>query len=731
MSRRSPNPAVAIVVVLALLGVLARPSSAAAPNDIEIEALVRGVLDTEYVASHFDDALAKLELAKQACEGASCSSGVRAKVFIALGTVYAGGLKKPEAARDAFANALREDATAGLVAGHVSPDIERAFEAAKGGSASGAAGASPTQSQPEPGATRTRRPFPGGKTPRGWRSGEAAFDYEQALDAEQNRLWADCASDARASFELEARATTRFLVASCEERGGRWIEAISDYEAAAELGARSGLADTAAKARSRARQLRVKVPKIVLRKPARAEDVDAAIDGVALQRSQIGGEIWANPGARVVSARGTIANVPLEFEQTVDAAEGETSVVDVVLAPKGARVGGKTLKCFLDARTRDDFNRCMNGGVFGTDDFTLRFGSELSTYHDTDHVDVVSPAVLANVENPTEGWGFGGSMLVDVVTAASADIVATASPRWREVRYVPTLSGHKKFGETDVGLHAALSREPDYLATSVGASVSTELRQKTITPSLSYDFAHDVSGRSGTPFDVFSHTIHRHGIDAASTFVIDKATILSASFTAVLEDGDTSKPYRYVPMFREGIAPLVRPGQSIDSVNAARQPERVLEQLPTNRERWAVAGRVAHRFAQSTVRLEQRLYTDSWGLKAATTDLRYLYDVTPRIRVWPHARFHGQSAVDFWQLAYVSQPTTTGTKVPALRTGDRELGPLVGLTLGAGTRVALGDGDRWAVTVAGDVVYTRFLDHLFILERFGVLGALGLEAFLE
>src|SRR5262249_14352736 len=160
-----------------------------------------------------------------------------------------------------------------------------------------------------------------------------------------------------------------------------------------------------------------------------------------------------------------------------------------------------------------------------------------------------------------------------------------------------------------------------------------------------------ISGRSGTSYEIYSRRLTRHGIDAASTFVIDRATFLAGSFTAVFESGDSSKPYRYIPMFAPDIAPLVQAGQSINSVNQYRLTERILEQLPTNRQRWAIAARIAHRFTSSTIRAEERFYIDSWGVKASTTDARYLHDITKNLRLWPHLRFHGQSGADFWRLA--------------------------------------------------------------------------------
>jgi methylmalonyl-CoA mutase N-terminal domain/subunit len=111
----------------------------------------------------------------------------------------------------------------------------------------------------------------------------------------------------------------------------------------------------------------------------------------------------------------------------------------------------------------------------------------------------------------------------------------------------------------------------------------------------------------------------------------------------VFEEGDTSKPYRHVPMFDAKVAPLIRPGEMIDTVNLYRLPERPLEQLPTSRKRFALAAQIAHRFNASTLRVSERLYADTWNLKATTTDLRYLIDVAKDVRVWPHLRFHAQT----------------------------------------------------------------------------------------
>jgi hypothetical protein len=217
------------------------------------------------------------------------------------------------------------------------------------------------------------------------------------------------------------------------------------------------------------------------------------------------------------------------------------------------------------------------------------------------------------------------------------------------------------------------------------------------------------------------------------TFIVDKATFVSTSLTAVLESGDSSKPYRYIPAFAPEIVPLVPPGLSVEGVAEARLSERMLEQVPMSRQRWAVAARAARRFSSSTLRAEERLYIDSWGLKASTTDAKYLVDVTDTMRLWPHLRFHAQSGVDFWQLAYpvTRDPATNSLKVPALRAGDRELGPMISVTFGGGARLGFGEKKEFGLTLTADVIYSRFLNHLYILQRFGYFGATTLEVEFE
>jgi hypothetical protein len=384
----------------------------------------------------------------------------------------------------------------------------------------------------------------------------------------------------------------------------------------------------------------------------------------------------------------------------------------------------------LDAVTAESARRAAPATTSAPADSSsslrVRAASDLAAYADTDHVYVLTPSLSATVESPLEGWSVGGSYLVDAVSAASVDIVATASRHWREVRHAGTLQGAYKPRAFGVAAHAGISVEPDYLSWSAGATVTQDLLDQNVSLLLALNHAHDVAGRGDTPFSVFSRTIDREIIKAGVTLVLDPATLVTFMLDAGFEHGDASKPYRYVPLFQPGVD--VPRGASIDEVNRLRVSSRPLERLPLTRDRFAVTAGLLHRFNGSTLRIDERVYADTWLLLASSTDVRWLIDWGRSLELGPHLRMHAQNGTDFWQRAYVLRP---GLDFPALRTGDRELGPLLAATLGLTVRLRLGpsgDRDRWILGLDVNATETRYLDDLYLTQRVSAYSALYLEA---
>jgi hypothetical protein len=148
----------------------------------------------------------------------------------------------------------------------------------------------------------------------------------------------------------------------------------------------------------------------------------------------------------------------------------------------------------------------------------------------------------------------------------------------------------------------------------------------------------------------------------------------------------------------------------------------------------AFSGRLAHRWNTATLRLDERVYGDGWGLISSTTDARILADLGRRVIAWPHLRLHAQKSVDFWRRSYEATPAADGSfGPPRYRTGDRELGELATITVGAGLRWRLSaDGAApTSVFLQIDGAYTRFADTLYITRRLALFSAVGLETELD
>jgi hypothetical protein len=360
-----------------------------------------------------------------------------------------------------------------------------------------------------------------------------------------------------------------------------------------------------------------------------------------------------------------------------------------------------------------------------------KVSAEVGGYGDTDAVYVASPTLSVGVGDPLAGWSVTGRYLVDAVSAASVDIVSSASGKWTEYRHVGSLAVELPVGEAQLAISGGVSREPDYLSLGGGATVSFDLLNKNLTPFIGLSYGDDSAGRTGEPKE-FWRKMQKVGLQTGATFVVGRSTIAGITFDAIGERGYLGKPYRFVPLFAPGRGAALPAGASPDEVNRARLDQRPADAVPDARDRLAVTGRIAHRWDGVTLRLDERFYADTWGLVASTTELRLWLDAGRRVLLGPHLRYHGQRGVKFWQRTYEATADAQGQLLgpPRYRTGDRELGPLGTLTAGATLRWLLTDRGSNPVTffVQVDGGQTRFLDALYITRRLALYSAIGLEA---
>jgi hypothetical protein len=348
-----------------------------------------------------------------------------------------------------------------------------------------------------------------------------------------------------------------------------------------------------------------------------------------------------------------------------------------------------------------------------------RATGEAAVYFDTNGVTVVTPSAEASTSRGA--WTAQGHYAADIVSAASVDIVSSASSRWDEVRHEASLAVIHEDDESRSRLGGQASIEPDFASLGAQALYTLELDEPGVLWGLGASFAHDTAGRTGTPFSVYSQTNLRYGVLSALELTLDRSTTFGIELDLSLEHGDSSKPYRFLPLFSPNVAPRVDAGATIAEVNQLRLPGRVREAVPSERRRLSLSGRLGRRWTDFTLQAFLRGYADDWGLVAVTSEVRGVRDAGKRVRLWGFGRVHTQTGVAFWERAYAAIHHVDGTLVvPRYRTGDRELGPLLAATLGLGAQAGLSAGadpfDTF-VTVQADQQLTRFLDALYIEER--------------
>jgi hypothetical protein len=428
-------------------------------------------------------------------------------------------------------------------------------------------------------------------------------------------------------------------------------------------------------------------------------------------------------------------------------ARGPFALATLTLIASGARADDADNPADQSVSRKDHGEQVASEHTASTkkleDTSTKRASLEIATYADDDHVTVFTPSIAASIENVLDGASLKGRYIVDVVSAASADVVSTASPRWTEVRNAGSLEATYKPKTFGVTIAGSVSSEPDYFSFGLGSEMTLDLNEKNTTLSAGFGFGHDDVGRCGaenspantgsscTSFGIFSRAVNRTSFNFGILQLLGPSTTGTLIADIGLENGDQSKPYRYIPMFSADVAAQAPLGASATWVAQNRLPERPLEQTPLSKRRIALTGRLAHRFDSSTIKVEERVYGDTWALFASTTDVRWIFDAGKRVGIWPHARFHAQTAVSFWKRAYVSNETSVASwDLPEFRTGDRELGPLWTATGGGGLYVYVGgalDPQTARFSLQVDGIYTSFLDDLYLTSRSGVISSLSFE----
>jgi hypothetical protein len=159
----------------------------------------------------------------------------------------------------------------------------------------------------------------------------AREQFGQALALQTAGDWAGALALLKDVAAIKSTPQVRFNMALCEEKLGRLVAALGDYELAA-ADARAEKADQVAEeVESRLEALRQRIPKITVIRGRGAEAASVALDGTSIGDQVVGTPMPTDPGPHTVEAK---APGFKPFRKALRLAEQQSETVELVLEPE-------------------------------------------------------------------------------------------------------------------------------------------------------------------------------------------------------------------------------------------------------------------------------------------------------------------------------------------------------------------------------------------------------------
>jgi hypothetical protein len=348
------------------------------------------------------------------------------------------------------------------------------------------------------------------------------------------------------------------------------------------------------------------------------------------------------------------------------------------------------------------------GGAASAD---KRAATWAEVYSDSDRVTVYSQQVTVR-SDVHESLEVDAGYDVDVISAASVDVVSSASPRgYDEVRHGLTVGGRYK-GKKGLGiaLHYLPTWEPDYTSHSVALGGAREWLDRRLTTRLDYRLTLDSVGRKGDESRYWRPlTIHAAGVGLG--IVVGPQTVVDLAYEVQAREGFQASPYRYVSIFQTA---------------SESPPVSLPEAVPDGRVTQALGGRVRHAFSTRWFALAAyRFYFDDWGVRSHTFTLGAQHAAfTDRLVLGATVRGYQQSAARFHEARYVAPDGF----VPAFRVVDKMLAPSWSLLASALAECRfgpLGPIERLWLTAKLSLLEQHFSDFPRLSLRRAFIGAFG------
>lgn len=259
-------------------------------------------------------------------------------------------------------------------------------------------------------------------------------------------------------------------------------------------------------------------------------------------------------------------------------------------------------------------------------------------YHayDGGGVTVEGPSVLVRKGYKEKVSGYV-NYYQDMVTSASIDVLTSGS-KYTEERTEYSLGLDYLVDRALISVGYTNSSESDYDAETISFGISQDFFGDMTTLALGYSRGDDEvrQNQSGTSVEVGEAQRQRYSLGLSQ--ILTKSWIVSFSAETVVDDGFLRNPYRHYHYISTNEA----------DGSLERKNDRY-EKYPETRNSDAFALRTLYYLPyRAAIRLEGRIYQDSWGIKAENYEIRYTHPVRSRMILELKARTYSQTQADFY-----------------------------------------------------------------------------------
>jgi hypothetical protein len=305
-------------------------------------------------------------------------------------------------------------------------------------------------------------------------------------------------------------------------------------------------------------------------------------------------------------------------------------------------------------------------------------------------MDITGKSVLVR-KKFSEQFAVEANYFVDTVSGASVDVLSQASVI-KDERKQKSVSLDYIHNKTQYNLSFMNSTERDYISNTTHFSLSQDMFGDLTTVSLGFTTSRDKIGENnGTAFkpnvEWKGHATSR-SFDAGLSQVVTKDLIAGITLEVITDQGLLSNPYRSIRF-------LVPGGYQLGS-----------QIYPNTHTSTAIEGRVKYYMPyRAAASVSHRYFTDTWGIRANTTELGYTQPISNLWILEGRVRYYKQNAATFYSDLF---PFAASQNFEAR---DQNLAAMTNLTVGVkATYAFLPDG--WKIfkrgTVTGDVSRIRF-----------------------